>query len=393
MPHHTLVRLKSREGRRVRGGAPWVFSNEIELSNAVKALTPGALVNVAVEDGRILGTGYFNPKSLIAVRLLSTEANAEIGKEFFVHRIGRALALREALYARPFYRLVHAEGDGLAGLTIDRFGDTLVVQITTAGMDALTEHLLAALDELLAPANVILRNDTPVRALEGLESEVRAAKGEIPSRLTVEENGVRYFADLGHGQKTGWYYDQRDNRAFVAALAKGKSVLDAYCYTGGFGVLAAHAGAREIVGIDSSQSALVLADEAGAANGARCKFVKADVFEELERLAKANEKFDIVICDPPPFAKARKDVEAASRAYRKLARMGASVTATNGFLLIASCSYNMPLDRFAEECAIGIGRTDRSASLIRQSGAAPDHPVHPRLPETAYLKSLVYALD
>jgi 23S rRNA (cytosine1962-C5)-methyltransferase len=391
--NHPQIRLKPREGRRVRGGAPWVFSNEIEMSRAAKALEPGAAVNLAMEDGRILGTGYFNPKSLIAVRLLAAEADVVFGKEFFARRIGRALALRETFYARPFYRLVHAEGDGLAGLTIDRFGDTLVVQITTAGMDALTEPLLAALDDVLAPANVILRNDTPVRALEGLGSEVRAARGEIPTRLTVEENGVRYFADLGGGQKTGWYYDQRDNRAFIGSLAKGKSVLDAYCYTGGFGVLAAHAGAREVAGIDSSQAALALADEAASANSARCKFVKADAFEELERLAKANEKFDIVICDPPPFAKARKDVEAASRAYRKLARMGASVTAPNGFLLLASCSYNMPLDRFAEENAIGIARTGRAASLIRQAGASPDHPVHPRLPETAYLKSMIYALD
>ncbi|HSZ12069.1 MAG TPA: class I SAM-dependent rRNA methyltransferase [Rhizomicrobium sp.] len=390
-----LIRLKPREGRRVRGGSPWAFSNEIEMSNAAKALEPGALVNLAMEDGRVLGTGYFNVKSLIAVRLLSHEANAEIGKGFLAGRLARALALREALYARPFYRLVHAEGDGLPGLTIDRFGDTLVLQITTAGMETLLEPLLAAIDAVLAPQNVILRNDTPVRALEGLENDVRVAKGEIPSRITVEENGARYFADLGGGQKTGWYYDQRDNRAFIASLAKDKSVLDAYCYTGGFGVLAAKAGAREMAAIDSSQNALTLASEASSANGveARTKFIKADAFEELERLAKANEKFDIVICDPPPFAKSRKDVEAASRAYRKLARAGASVTAKNGFLLLASCSYNMPLDRFTSECAIGIARTGRSASLIRQAGASPDHPAHPHLPETAYLKSLVYALD
>ncbi|MGH8323556.1 MAG: class I SAM-dependent methyltransferase, partial [Steroidobacteraceae bacterium] len=194
-------------------------------------------------------------------------------------------------------------------------------------------------------------------------------------------------------QKTGWYYDQRDNRAFMAALAKGKSVLDAYSYTGGFGIAAAKAGAKETICLDSSAPALALAEESAAANSVSIRAVKADVFEELERLAGAKETFDIVIADPPPFVRARKDLEPGAKAYRKLARMAAAVTAPNGFLLLASCSHNIPTDRFASECAAGIARTGRRATLIRQAGAGPDHPVHPMLPETAYLKALVYALD
>jgi len=389
-----IIRLKPREGRRARAGAPWIFSNEIAMDAAAKSLAPGALVNVAGDDGREFGTGYFNPKSLIAIRLLERVRDAEIDKAYFAARLARALDRRTAICPNRFYRLVHAEGDGLAGLTIDRFGDICVVQITTAGMEALIEPMLAALDAVVAPAHVLLRNDTPARALEGLDSYVRAARGEMPVRIAVEENGVRYFADLAGGQKTGWYYDQRDNRAFMASLAKDRMILDAYTYTGGFALAATRAGAKEATGLDSSAPALALAEEAVAANALKAvTFVKADVFEELERLSGAGERFDIVIADPPPFVKSRKDLEPGAKAYRKLARLAASVTAPGGFLFLASCSYNMPAERFAEECALGLGRAGRAASLIRQAGAGPDHPVHPMLPESAYLKALVYALD
>jgi 23S rRNA (cytosine1962-C5)-methyltransferase len=262
-------------------------------------------------------------------------------------------------------------------------------------MAALIEPMLGALDEVLAPKCVVLRNDTPSRALEGLDTYVRAARGEMPSHLSVEENGATYFANPASGQKTGWYYDQRDNRAFMAKLARGHSMLDCYSYTGGFAVLAAKHGAREVAAIDSSQPALSLAEEAANANGVgkRCKFIKAEVFDELERLAAAKQSFDIVVADPPPFVKSRKDLEAGARAYRKLARLAASVTAEGGYLLLASCSHNMPRERFEQECAIGIARAGRRASLIRDAGAGPDHPIHPMLLETAYLKALVYALD
>jgi 23S rRNA (cytosine1962-C5)-methyltransferase len=392
MLKHKTIRLKPKAGRRAKAGAPWIFSNEIDMTAAAKALPPGTLVNVAGDD-RVLGTGYFNPRSLIGVRLLDAEKDAAIGKAFFAAKLSRALSLREALYDKPYYRLVHAEGDGLPGLTIDRFSDVCVAQVTTAGMEALIEPMLEALDEVLSPRAVVLRNDAPLRVLEGLENYVRAGRGEIPSRIAIEENGARYFADLKDGQKTGWYYDQREHRAFMANLARGKSVLDAYCYAGGFAVLAAKSGTKEAVGIDSSQGALSLAEEAAAANKAACAFVKADVFEEFERLIVAKQSFGIVIADPPPFVKARKDLEAGARAYRKLARLAASVTARNGFVLLASCSHNIPMERFADECAFGILRTGRKASLIRQGGAGGDHPVHPMLPETAYLKVLVYALD
>lgn len=392
MKKRPILSVKPRQGRKARNGAPWIFSNEIVMDAAAKALPPGQLVDVKGDDGQDFGTGYFNPKSLIAVRLLARECGVSVDAAFFAAHFARALRLRQALYEKPFYRLVHAEGDWLPGVTIDRFGDTLVLQVTTAGMEGLLTPLKMALENLLSPESIILRNDAPARGLEGLELYVRAEKGAM-GRIAVEENGARYFADLGQGQKTGWYYDQRDNRAFIAGLAKGKSLLDAYAYTGGFGILAARAGASEVTCLDSSTPALALAEDSAAANQVSIRAVKADVFEELERLAAQKELFNIVVADPPPFVKSKKDLEPGAKAYRKLARLAASVTAPGGLVLLASCSHNIPADRFASECAAGILRTGRKASLIRSAGASPDHPVHPMLPESAYLKALVYALD
>ncbi len=390
MSRKTIILPKGRA--RARAGSPWIFSNEIRMDEAAKSIAPGAVINVRGEDGRAFGTGYFNPKSLIAIRLWSDDCDLVIDRDFFAARLKRALALRDAIYGKPFYRLVHAEGDALPGLVIDRFDDTLSVQIGTAGMERQTETLLQALEIAVKPKTVILRNDAPSRALEGLDSQVKTVKGE-GRRIAVEENGARYFADLAEGQKTGWYYDQRDNRAFIAGLAKGKTVLDAYSYTGGFGILAAKAGAKEVVCLDSSAPALAIAEESARANGVTIQAVKADVFEELERLKAAGERFDIVVADPPPFVKSKKDLEPGAKAYRKLARLAADVTAPGGVMMIASCSHNIPPDRFAQECAQGLLRAHRQAAMIRQSGAGPDHPVHPLLPESAYLKAIAYALD
>jgi 23S rRNA (cytosine1962-C5)-methyltransferase len=380
------------KGKRARGGSPWIFSNEIRMDEAAKAIAPGSVVNVRGEDGRAFGTGYFNPKSLIAVRLLADDCDIAIDAEFFAGRLKRALALRNAAYDKPFYRLFHAEGDGVPGLVIDRFGDTVTVQIGTAGMEKQITAITMALDAVLKPKTIVLRADAPSRALEGLELYVKTVKGE-GHRIAVEENGARYIADLAEGHKTGWYYDQRDNRAFIAGFAKGKTVLDAYSYTGGFGILAAKAGAKEVVCLDSSAPALAIAEESARTNGVKIQAVKADVFEELERLKTAGETFDIVLADPPPFVKSKKDLEPGAKAYRKLARLAADVTAPGGLLMVASCSHNIPPERFAAECAQGLLRAGRRASLIRQSGAGIDHPVHPLLPESSYLKALVYALD
>ena len=390
-----VIRLLPSRHKRAVAGHPWIYSNEVQMDAAAKALPPGCVAAVQTSEGRKLGIAFFNPHSLIAARMLSPDPEAAIDARFIAARLRAALALREALFERPYYRLVHAEADALPGLVVDRFADVLVCQMNAAGMDRLTDEILSALDTVLSPRAVVLRNDAGVRALEGLERFVKTAKGELAGPIEVEEGGAVFFADVLGGQKTGWFFDQRDNRDFMARLAKGRRVADFYAHTGGFSVRAALAGAAEVVGVDSSEAALDLAAQSTARNGAGnvCRFLRADAFAEMERLAGAGERFGVVICDPPAFIKSRKDVESGAKGYRKLARLAASLAAPGGFVFLASCSHHMEAARFVQEIAKGIAQAGRSGRIIRQAGASPDHPVHPMLPESAYLKSAVLRLD
>jgi 23S rRNA (cytosine1962-C5)-methyltransferase len=390
----SVVLLPGRH-RRAEGGHPWIFSNEIRMDPAAKTLTPGTLVTLQRADDSPLGVAMFNPHTLLAARLLDRDPARPIGRRYFARRLERALKLRERLFDMPYYRLVHAEADGLPGLVVDRFGAVLVVQSNAAGMARLEPLILDALGELLKPTAIVLRNDSPARALEGLPSETSVARGVVDGPVAVHENGAVFRADLIAGQKTGWFFDQRDNRRFVAALARGARVLDLYCFTGGFAMQAARAGAAAVLGIDRSEPALALAAEAAKLNevAAACTFRRAVAFGEAARFAAAGERFDIVIADPPAFAKSRKDVPAALRGYRKLARLAASVTTTGGILFLASCSFNVGEDEFAEAVRRGLADAGRGGRILRAAGADADHPVHPALPETAYLKTLTLALD
>jgi 23S rRNA (cytosine1962-C5)-methyltransferase len=381
--------------RRAEGGHPWVYSNEIAIDAASKALPPGTLVTLRRADNRPFGVALFNPHALIAARLLDRDAGRAITTRFFSRRIERALRIRERLYPAPFYRLVHAEADGLPGLVIDRFGTVLAVQTNAAGMELLLPLVIEALCELLSPEAIVLRNDSPARSLEGLPLYSRVAHGAIDGPVTLDENGLRFRADLIGGQKTGWFYDQRDNRAFVAALAGGARVLDLYCYGGGFAVTAAARGAETVLGIDRSEAALTLAEASARLNGLadRCTFRRGDVFAEAAALAASGERSEVVIADPPPFARSKRDVPAALRGYRKLARLAAQLTAPGGYLFIASCSYNVGAAEFADSVRRGLADAGRGARILRSGGAGPDHPVHPALPETGYLKALTLALD
>ena len=389
------VRLAAGGRRRAESGHPWIFSNEVAMDAAAKALAPGSLVTLRRADEHPLGVAMFNPHTLLAARLLDRDAARPIGRRFYVRHFERALRLRERLYDRPYYRLVHAEADGLPGLVVDRFGEVLVVQPNAAGMDRLEPLILDALQSVLAPATIVLRNDSTARALEGLELETRIAVGDITGPVPVEENGTVFEADVLAGQKTGWFFDQRDNRRFVAGLAAGARVLDLYCYSGGFAVAAAHARAEAVLGIDRSEPALALAAASAQRNGVeeRCTFRRGEVFAEAAALGGKGERFDIVIADPPAFARSKKDAPAALRGYRKLARLAAGLTAPGGFLFLASCSHNIAAEDFAEAVRRGLADAGRSYRILRITGAGPDHPVHPSLPETAYLKALTLALD
>jgi 23S rRNA (cytosine1962-C5)-methyltransferase len=388
-----VVALQPGRHKRVAQGHPWVYSNEIVMDAAAKALPPGALVTLQAASGEALGVAMFNPRPLVSARLLDRDPGRVIDREFFAARLGAALRLRERLYDRPFYRLIHAEADGLPGVVVDRFGDVLVVEINTAGIDRLEAEFLAACDDVLKPRAIVLRNDSSARGIEGLPLGQRVI-GDLGGPVAIEENGAQFLADPLGGQKTGWFYDQRENRRAVAALAAGARVLDLYCFTGGFAIAAARAGAREVIAIDRSEPALALARQAAELNAVpACRFERAEVFEKLESLAAAGERFDIVIADPPAFVKSRKDLGPGLRGYRKLARLAAMLVAPGGFLFIASCSHNVEVESFAEAVRRGLHDAGHDGRILLSSGAAPDHPVHPALPESAYLKAQLLALD
>ncbi|MBK8906844.1 MAG: class I SAM-dependent rRNA methyltransferase [Rhodospirillales bacterium] len=396
-PHPACPRVFLLPGhdRRIAAGHPWAFSNEIRMDAETKALPAGTIATLHRVDGRPYGIGTVNPHALIAVRLFSRKPEVRIDAAFLTNRLMAALALRERLFKEPYYRLAHAEADGLPGLVADRFGDTVVLQLNTAGMQALTAPLLDALDRVLAPAAVVLRNDSRARALEGLSQDVAVIKGSVEAPLHVREGPLTFPVDVVRGQKTGWFYDQRFNRAFLATLASGERMVDVFCHSGAFAIAAAAAGATEVLGIDSSTPALSLAEEGAGLNGVaeRCRFQRGDAFEALAALSAGGERYGVVAADPPAFIKSKKDMKAGLRGYRKLARLAAGVVRPGGFLFLASCSHHATAAEFLEETRIGIAGAGRNGRIIHTAGAGPDHPVHPHLPESGYLKTLVFQLD
>jgi 23S rRNA (cytosine1962-C5)-methyltransferase len=387
--------LLPHKDRRILAGHPWVYANEIRLDDAAKAIPPGSLVTLETASGRALGTASFNVHSLIAARLYDKSPDSSLGTDFFGAKLSKALALRQRFFASTYYRLVYAEGDGLPGFIIDRFNDAFVVQANTAGASMLLAALIPALKALAAPKIVLLRNDSPIRSLEGLDSHVRYAEGGAGTPVEVVEGGLVFPIDIERGQKTGWFYDLAQARTLVAGLAHGCRVLDLYCHTGAFGLRAAAAGAKSVLGIDRAEPALALARLAAERNrlGGRCAFRAGDGFTELAKFAAGPERFDLVIADPPSFVKSRKELGQGRRGYRKLAKLAATVTAPGGLLFIACCSHHVPPDLFAEEVAKGLAASGRQGRILASGGAGPDHPVHPFLPESAYLKYQLLQLD
>ncbi|MDX2221659.1 MAG: class I SAM-dependent rRNA methyltransferase [Rhodospirillaceae bacterium] len=398
MTRHPRVRLQKGMHKRVAGGHPWAYSNEIVMDAAAKALAPGSVVTLETAGGEALATAHFNPRTLIAARALDRQADVPIDRAWFAQRLSRALGLRARLFDRPFYRLAHAEGDGLPGLVIDRFSDVLVVQPNTAGMNAAVDDIVGALVQALDPRAVVVRGDSAARTLEGLDETTAVVHGAVDAPVTVDEGCCTFFADVQGGQKTGWFFDQRDNRAFVAGLVRrwgaGVRLLDLYTHTGGFAVQEAIAGATQAVGVDGSAHALDLAGRAAAASGVagHCAFEKADVFDWLAS-GHRDRAFEVVVADPPAFVKSRKDLAAGLRGYRKLARLAAARVAPGGVLAVASCSHNAGWPEFTAAVAAGLHDAGRSGRILRSAGAGPDHPVHPQLPESAYLKAMFIEID
>lgn len=390
-----VIRLKPGAERRLRGGHPWLYANEIAADAHSRALPPGIAVRVEDAQGRSLGLAGFHPHALIAGRMLSPDPDAALDIAFFRARLERAARMRAAFMAPPYYRLIHAEADGLPGVVIDRFGAIFNLQINAAWAHRAQEALVAAVDAAFSPAAIVLRNDSDARGQEGLDSRVEVVVGRLDGPIAVIENDARFSCDPQAGQKTGWFYDQRENRAHFAQLAAGRDALDVYSYAGGFGVLAAMRGARTATLVDRSAHALDRAGAAAAANQVadRVTAERSEAFRFLDQAAGAGRVWGAVVCDPPAFAKTRKDAPAAQKAYRKLARRAAQVTAPEGWLLLASCSHHVDEAAFIRACGRGLAESGRRARLVRVAGAGPDHPRHPFLAESAYLKALTYALD
>ena len=394
--NHPVVRLKPKaEARAIRHGFPWIYADELVTDRRTGNLAPGALAILVDGDRRDLGLVTVNTKSKIIARMLDRNPDAVIDQAWFEARLSRALALRARLYDAPFYRLVHAEADGLPGIVIDRFGDVAVVQPNAAWAEDHLEPLVAALIAVTGVATVVKNATGRSRGLEGLNEETLVLTGAVSGPVAVPMNGAVYMADVTGGQKTGLFFDQRPNHAFAAGLARGARVLDMFAHVGGFGLAALAGGAESALAVDASAAALALAGQGAQTAGFADRFAtrQGDAFDVLEALGAEAAQFDLVICDPPAFAPAKPALEAGLRAYERIARLAAPLVAPGGYLVLCSCSHAADLQAFRNACARGIGRGGRRGQLLHTGFAGPDHPRLPQLAESGYLKALFFRLD
>ena len=393
---HPVVRLKPKaEARAIRHGFPWVYADELVTDRRTQALAPGSLAVLEDAERRPLGLVTVNVKSKIICRMIDRNPETVVDRAWFAARLSRALSLRERLFDAPFYRLVHAEADGLPGVVIDRFGDTAVIQPNAAWSELLIAPLAEALAEVTGVTTIVKNGSGRARALEGLEEETVVLTGAVGGPVPVPMNGATYMADVIGGQKTGLFFDQRPNHAFAGRLGRGERVLDVFAHVGGFGLAALGQGATSALAVDSSAAALTLATQGAAAMGVSDRFAtrQGDAFAVMEALAAEGERFGLVVCDPPAFAPSKPAVEAGLRAYERVARLAAPLVAPGGYLVLCSCSHAADLAAFRGACTRGIGRGGRHAQLIHTGFAGPDHPLMPQLAESGYLKALFFRLD
>ncbi len=401
--HHTdptsspiVLYVKKGGDRRLRFGHPWIFSNEIDTRRSpLRGLEPGQPVTLRNAQEDVLGSGYVNPGTLISVRLVSRQDDRHLGPVMIRERLDRAVAMRERQFASPYYRAVYGESDGLPGLIVDRYGDVAVAQITTAGMERMREPVVRALVERLRPRAVYLKNDTAARELEGLELYAESAYGELPESLHYEEHGAHFEISPRLGQKTGWFFDHRANRRRLIPACEGRRVLDLFSYTGAWGIQAAVAGAREVLCVDTSAPALEQVSHHASLNGVaeRVRTERMDVFECLRGLRAAGERFDIVVADPPAFIRRKKDAPKGFEAYRRLNGLAMQILAPGGLLVSASCSFHLPREKLVEILARVSGGLGRRAMIVGEGQQDADHPVHPALPETGYLKTFFVRVE
>ncbi len=390
------LRLKKHEERRIKQGHLWVFSNEVDTRETpLKHFTPGQQVIIEAHNGKSLGMGFVNPNTLICARILSRNAKLELNKKFLKKRIQAAQRLREMHFSSPFYRLVFGDSDGLPGLVVDRFGDVLAVQVTTAGMECVKDEIIQVLDNLYHPRAIVMKNKTLSRELEGLPLYEEVVLGTLPERVEIEENQTRFAVPVLGGQKTGWFYDHRMSRARLQTMVSGKRVLDLFSYLGGWGIAAANAGALSVTCVDASESALDGVDMNADLNGVTDKIttIQGNAFDVLNALRIEGEKFDIVVVDPPAFIKRKKDTKKGIEAYRRINEMAMRVLNKDGILVSASCSHHMSRDDLLHSIQLAARHIDRTVQLFEQGHQGPDHPVHPAILETEYIKTLFFKVS
>lgn len=385
--------LKKNEDRRIRTGHIWIYSNEIDTHKSpLKSFTPGEEVTVIAPDQTVLGVAYINPHSLIAARLITRNSDESLNHALLTARITTALALRDRLYAKPYYRLIFGESDQLPGLVVDRFNETLSVQINTAGMDVKTDLIIQALRDVLpSVTSILLRNDSPSRLHEGLELFVKPAYGTPPETVRLEENNTVFHAPLFQGQKTGWFYDHRLNRSRLKDYVNGQRVLDVFSYLGGWGIQAATLGAKDVVCVDVSSLSNASIAENAALNQVETKVhsITDDAFVALKNLHQAHEKFDVIILDPPAFVKKAKDKKEGLLAYQRINEAALKLLNPGGILMSCSCSMHMAYDDLIQALRRASYRADAECQILERGHQAPDHPIHLAIPETDYLKMVV----
>ena len=383
------LRLQAKADRRVRLGHNWVFSNEVDAaSTSLASFKPGELARVADNARNPVGLAYVNPNALICARILTRDVRATIDTKWFAQRIRRALELRERLFSAPFYRLVYGESDGLPGFVVDRYGDVCVAQLNTAGAIAFKEQFIAALTDVISPKGMLLRNAGSTRALEGIEA-LDQTLGEVPDHVEVIEGDMVITAPLREGQKTGYFFDQRDNRARLRRYVRESDrVLDVFSYVGAWGVSAYLAGAAEVTCIDQSQLALDAAEENAKRIGKEIDGLVGDAMDVMRGLHEERRRYDVVILDPPALIKRRKDAVPGERQYERLNQAGLKLLKEDGVLISASCSYHLAADRLTRAVHDAAHEVGRRLQILERTAHAPDHPIHPAMPETEYLKAL-----
>ena len=389
----SAIRLKGQADRRLRAGHQWIYSNEVNTdATPLKQFSAGDQVVVEAANGKPLGIAMINPNTLICGRLISRDIGTPLTKSLIVHRLKIALSLRDSFYPEAYYRLVFGDSDGLSGLVIDRFADILVIQISTAGMERLKTEIIDAVTEVIKPTAILLKNDGKMRAVEGLDSYVEEALGTVPELVYLQENGVLFEVPVWNGQKTGWFYDHRENRKTLQTISSGKRVLDVFSYIGGWGVQAASAGATDVTFIDASEKALSHVESNLTLNQyeGNAELMQGDAFESMQSLIADKQRFDVVVIDPPAFITRRKDMKAGEAAYFKANQLALRLVAKGGTLVTASCSMHLKEEKLHELVRSNSRSLERFSQLIYRGTQAPDHPVHPSIEETQYLKALFY---